>query len=139
MRTIVILFVTLISAAQAYPQTVKLGLNFGVNYNTASFERSSLIWDVEKKFSPRLGLFAAYGAGGHFSFIAAVLYDGKAGQFSTSKRQENGRSLIQLISIPITVKLKMRKAFAGVSLPEVDMKSLLEQSSWLRKFRTISD
>jgi hypothetical protein len=83
MKKICISFITLIFAAPAFPQTVKLGLNFGVNYNTAAFEKTSLIWDVERKFSPRLGLAAAYGADGQFSFIAAALYDAKAGQFST--------------------------------------------------------
>ncbi|MGH7598415.1 MAG: outer membrane beta-barrel protein [bacterium] len=76
-------FIILIFAAPAFPQAVKLGLNFGVNYNMASYERSSLIWDVEKSFSPRLGMVAAYGSGGSFRLISAVIYDGKAGRFST--------------------------------------------------------
>jgi len=71
-------------ATEALAQTSKFGLNLGCNYTASSFDRkATLVWDVEKKLSPRLGLVVMYDISGRFSINSALLYDRKEGQFST--------------------------------------------------------
>lgn len=72
-------------AAQAFSQDLKIGLNFGCSYNALLFDpKAFLVWDVERKLSPRMGLIALYDSGNRFSFSSTIIYDRREGQFSTS-------------------------------------------------------
>jgi len=81
---LVVVAVISIFATQAFSQDFKMGLNFGCNYTALSFDKKAyLVWDVERKFSPRVGLIALYDSGSRFSFNSTIVYDRREGQFST--------------------------------------------------------
>ena len=83
-RRLAVFAVISLFATQGFSQELKMGLNVGCNYTDLSFDKKAfLVWDVERKFSPRVGLMAQYGSGRGFIFNSTIIYDRREGQFST--------------------------------------------------------